>query len=301
MVKMSSQYELISAIGMRLKSYRLGAGLTPEDVAVATGISRAAIYRYEAGKPIKVDALGKIADLLDVSLASLFGVESENISSAVTFFERLRQIEAEVDQITVMFGPIPYLLTTSAYDEILPEVLMESVPENATNREGLEGSVAHLVDILIERKRQFRVRKPNIIALISALELEHFLQSGLVGNTNSTGLQKPERHALARAEVENILGLLEEQPIGVQLGIVRDSMPGTSFLILRKGVNAQVAISPFRLDSPANVRIGVATITASEESVKLHQSVSVDIWKQSLKGTDAISAVRAVLSAQDKQ
>ena len=142
---------MISEIGDRLKSYRLGAGLTPEEVAKETGISVASLYRYESGQPIRVDALGKLADLLDVSLASLFGVGSENISSAVTFFERLRQIEAEADQITVLFGPVPYLLTTDKYDELLPQVLLESVPETAANREGLESSISQLVDILKRR------------------------------------------------------------------------------------------------------------------------------------------------------
>jgi hypothetical protein len=100
------------------------------------------LYRYESGQPIRVDALGKLADLLDVSLASLFGVGSENISSAVTFFERLRQIEAEADQITVLFGPVPYLLTTDRYDDLLPQVLMESVPETAANRRVLSRSLS---------------------------------------------------------------------------------------------------------------------------------------------------------------
>jgi transcriptional regulator with XRE-family HTH domain len=294
---MSSQYELISDIGNRLRSYRLGAGLTPEEVAADTGISRAAIYRYESGQPIRVDALGKIADLLDVSLASLFGVGSENISSAVTFFERLRQIEAEVDQITVLFGPVPYLLTTDAYDELLPQILLESVPENAANREGLESSIDQLVEILIERKRQFRSRKPHIIGLLSASELEQFLRSGFVGNADANGNVGADRFDAARYELQNILRLVDEQPIGMQIGIVQDSMPGTSFQLLRQGANARVAISPFRLGSPANVRIGVATITAAEESVKLHQSVAENIWKHSLKGADAASVLRSILSA----
>ncbi|GGA28333.1 helix-turn-helix domain-containing protein [Neptunicoccus cionae] len=295
---MTSQYQMISDIGRRLKSYRLGAGLTPEEVAAATGISRAAIYRYESGQPIRVDALGKIADLLDVSLASLFGVGSENIPSAVTFFERLRQIESEADQITVLFGPVPYLLTTDAYDEMLPQVLRESVPENAANRDGLESSIAQLTEILLRRKEQFRARKPNLIGLLSASELEQFLSSGFVGNLHSGQPVPPERYELARAEIRNIQSLIEEQPIGMQIGIVQDSMPSTIFQILRKGTSAQVATSPFRLGASANVRIGVATITAAEESVKLHQSVAERIWQQSLKGQQATDVLQRILKAQ---
>ncbi|NRB18464.1 MAG: helix-turn-helix domain-containing protein [Rhodobacteraceae bacterium] len=292
---MTSQYQMISEIGDRLKSYRLGAGLSPEEVAKETGISVASLYRYESGQPIRVDALGKLADFLDVSLASLFGVGSENISSAVTFFERLRQIEAEADRITVLFGPVPYLLTTDRYDELLPQVLLESVPETAANREGLESSISQLVDILKRRKQAFKARKPNIIGLISASELEHFIHSGFVGNTNFYSQETATRKDAALHEVENLVSLIQDQPIGMQIGVVQDSMPSTSFQILRKGSNAQVAISPFRLGASANVRIGVATITAANETVKLHQSVTESLWKHSLKGEAAVKVLEALV------
>lgn len=292
---MTTQFQMISEIGDRLKSYRLGIGLSPEDVAKKTGISIASIYRYEAGKPIRVDALGKIADLLDVSLASLFGVGSENIASAVTFFERLRQIEAEADQITVLFGPVPYLLTSDSYDELLPQVLLESVPDSAANRGGLESSISQLVEILLSRKKAFKKRKPNIIALISALELEQFVRSGFVGSTNLNQNKVDIRRKAAALEVRNVISLLKEQPIGVQIGVVQDSMPGTSFQILRKGTNAQVTTSPFRLGASANVRIGVATITSAREAIKLHQSVTENLWKYSLKGEAAAAALETLL------
>ena len=292
---MTSQFQMISEIGNRLKSYRLGMGLSPEDVAKKTGISVASIYRYEAGKPIRVDALGKIADLLDVSLASLFGVGSENIASAVTFFERLRQIEAEADQITVLFGPVPYLLTSDSYDELLPQVLLESVPDSAANRGGLESSISQLIEILLSRKKAFKKRKPNIIALISALELEQFVRSGFVGSTNLNPNKIDTRKKAAVLEVRNVISLLKEQPIGVQIGVVQDSMPGTSFQILRKGINAQVATSPYRLGASANVRIGVATITSAREVIKLHQSVTENLWKHSLKGEAAVDTLEKLL------
>ena len=292
---MTSQFQMISEIGDRLKSYRLGTGLSPEDVAKNTGISVASIYRYEAGKPIRVDALGKIADLLDISLASLFGVGSENIASAVTFFERLRQIEAEADQITVLFGPVPYLLTSDSYDELLPQVLLESVPDIAANRGGLESSISQLIEILLSRKKAFKKRKPNIIALISALELEQFVRSGFVGSTNLNPNEIDIRRKAAVLEVQNVIYLLKEQPIGIQIGVVQDSMPGTSFQILRKGTNAQVATSPFRLGTSANVRIGVATITSAREAIKLHQSVTENLWKHSLKGEAAVTALEKLL------
>ncbi|MFT4960636.1 MAG: transcriptional regulator with XRE-family HTH domain [Paracoccaceae bacterium] len=293
---MTTQFQAISKIGDRLKSYRLGAGLTPDDIARATGISRAAIYRYESGQPIRVDVLGKIADLLNVSLSSLFGVGSENISSAVTFFERLRQIEAVADQITVLFGPVSYLMTTDTYDTMLERALLESVPKDAANREGLESELSKLMEILLARKKAFRARKPSIVSLISASEIELFLDYGFVGNVISPPTDLAERKMAAIVEVQNIIDLIKEQPIGVQIGIVVDSMPGTSFQILRSGMDAQVAVSPFRLGFSPNVRIGVATITSAQESVDLHQNVAENLWKHSLKSNDAASFLETLLA-----
>ncbi|MBR9651536.1 helix-turn-helix domain-containing protein [Thalassovita aquimarina] len=292
---MSTQYDAILQVGERLRSYRLGKGLTPEQVAKETGISRAAIYRYESGQPIRVDALGKIADLLDVSLTSLFGVGSEYITSALTFFERMKQIEDTAEQISVLFGPVSYLLTTQQFDAILGQVLNESVPEGATDRENLETEVRKIVETLRERKATFQKRRPNIVSLVSSAELEQFALSGFVGKQGITGPELDERKAIARGEIENIIRLLEEQPIGVQIGVVEDSTPGSSFQIFRNGNKAQVAVSPFRLGSFPNIRIGVATITSAQESIQLHQQVTEQLWKNSLKGVEAVNRLKKIL------
>ena len=194
-----------------------------------------------------------------------------------------------------MFGPVPYLLTSDSYDELLPQVLLESVPDIAANRGGLESSISQLIEILLSRKKAFKKRKPNIIALISALELEQFVRSGFVGSTNLNPNEIDIRRKAAVLEVQNVIYLLKEQPIGIQIGVVQDSMPGTSFQILRKGTNAQVATSPFRLGTSANVRIGVATITSAREAIKLHQSVTENLWKHSLKGEAAATALEKLL------
>ena len=56
-----------------------------------------------------------------------------------------------------------------------------------------------------------------------------------------------------------------------------------------------MAISPFRLGSSANVRIGVASITAADETVKLHQSVTESLWKHSIKGEAAVKVLENLL------
>jgi len=292
---MISQYETILQAGERIRAHRIAKGLSPEEVAAKTGLSRSAIYRYEAGQPIRVDALGKIADLLGISLASLFGVGSEFISSALVFYDRMHQLESNADQISVLFGPISFLLTTEHFDSCLRDALSESVPHAAANRSNFDSQLDQIIEILLARKETYRKRRPSIVSLVSAAELEQFLSLGIVGKQGLEGEELARRKNSALMEVENILKMLVDQPMGVQIGIVEDSLPGASFQIFRSGKLAQVATSSFRLGLYANVRVGVATITAAQDSVELHQEVTEDLWRNSWKGNDAINAVKEIL------
>ena len=292
---MAKQYETALDIGDRLRLVRVGKGLTPEEVAAATGLSRAAIYRYEAGNPIRVDALGKIADFFDVSIASLFGVGSEFIASAKDFFERMRQVEAVADQITALFGPIAFLLTTSNFDALMKQMLQESVPEAAPNQQSLDEEIDQILEILKQRKSAFQYRRPSIVSLVSAAELEQMLMTGLVGRNGLPDDVVAVRREAAMIETENILRLMIDQPMGVQIGLVEDSLPGASFQILKNGPSSVVAISPFRLGLYANIRVGVGTITSAHESVQLHQKVTADLWHNSKKGKDAIERLKAII------
>ena len=114
-------------IGDRLKAFRLGSGLGAEEVAARLGISRSALYRFEKGDLVKIETLERLSQLLDVSMPTLMGVGVEYIGSAVSFFERLRQIEEQSEHITVLAGSVSYLLASGKFDNILPEVLRESL------------------------------------------------------------------------------------------------------------------------------------------------------------------------------
>ncbi len=284
---MTEQAISIEEIGQRLKAFRLGAGLSPEELALRAGVSRAAIYRYESGQPPKVDTLGKIAELLDVSLPTLLGVGVEYISSAVSFFERMRQLEEDVDQICVLFGPVSFLLTTDLYDRTLPSVLRESIPDDVEDRDQSLKEIETLLGILAERKAMFRRRSPGIVSLVSAEELDQFLRLGFIGAYNPPGVDLQDRREIARVEIENIVSMLRSHPIGVQIGIVVDSMPGTSFQLFRKANRTSVAVSPFRLGVFANVRLGVATISGAADAVELYASMTDQLWRRSLKGEQA--------------
>ncbi|WP_286146160.1 helix-turn-helix domain-containing protein [Shigella sp. FC1967] len=74
------------AIGYRLRAYRIASSLKAEDVAESLGISRAAVYRLEKGEIVKIETLDNLARLLNTSLTSLLGINTEYYSSANGFF-----------------------------------------------------------------------------------------------------------------------------------------------------------------------------------------------------------------------
>ena len=110
-------------IGNRLKAFRLGSGLSADEIANRLGISRTALYRFEKGELAKIETLEKLAELLGVSVPTLLGVGVEYIGSAVAYFERMRQIEETSEHIIVLAGPISYLLASDTFDPALEEML----------------------------------------------------------------------------------------------------------------------------------------------------------------------------------
>lgn len=279
-------------IGDRLKAYRLGRDIPPEALAEKIGVSRAALYRYEKGIPPKLETLEKIAQVLDVSLPSLLGVGVEYIASSVSFFERMRQIEMEAKHISVLFGPISYLLTSKEFDEYLPEVLIEGLPADIDNHDQCLEDIEKIVEILKERKRNYEKQKPSILCLVSASELQRFVYHGFVGRNGLPPKLQKQRIEVAKHEIEYIIKALENPPIGIQIGVLSDTMPNSAFQIFRQPDRDIVAISPFKLGDLPNTRIGVGLITSSPEAVKLHTEITETLWSRSLKGQAAIDYIK---------
>ena len=82
---------------------------------------------------------------------------------------------------------------------------------------------------------------------------------------------------------------------GVQIGIVRDTLPHANFQIPRQPDRPKLAISPFRLGEQPNVRVGVAMITSAPEAIALHEQTAEELWGRALKGRDAAAFARAVI------
>src|SRR6516162_7999618 len=282
-------------IGNRLKAFRLGSGLSADEIAGRLGISRTALYRFEKGELAKIETLEKLAELLCVSIPTLLGVGVEYIPSAVAYFERMRQIEETSDHIIVLAGPISYLLASDAFDRALEDVLRESVPEDATSRKRALDQVDELMKVLRQRRETYRARQPGVLNLIAASEMERFLANGLVGRLDLQTKMRATRRALARAEAEHFSALMADEPIGVQIGIVPDTLPHASFQIFRQPDRQVLALSPFRLGEEPNIRVGVAMITSAPEALSLHEKMAKELWSRALKGAAAVRFMREAL------
>jgi transcriptional regulator with XRE-family HTH domain len=282
-------------IGNRLKAFRLGSGLSADEIASRLGISRTALYRFEKGELAKIETLEKLSELLGVSVPTLLGVGVEYIASSVAYFERMRQIEETSEHIIVLAGPISYLLASDAFDGSLATMLKENVPDDYEGRTRALAQVDELMDVLRQRKATYRKRQPAIVNLISAAEMERFVQNGLVGRTDLPEATLKGRRALARAEAEHFTALMEDEPIGVQIGIVPDTLPHASFQIFRQPDRHLLALSPFRLGEHPNVRVGVAMITSAPEALALHEKMAKELWSRAIKGPAAVTFMRECL------
>ncbi len=283
-------------IGNRLKAFRRGSGLSADEIAKRIGISRTALYRFEKGEVVKIETLEKLAELLEVSVPTLLGVGVEYVATAVSFFERVRQIEETAEHIIVLAGPVSFVLASDAFDAMLAEVLAESIPDDYQDRGRALDQVMELMDILGQRKQAFRARAPGVLNLISATEIERFLRDGLVGRLDLPDDVRDARRRLALDEAEHLASIMEDEPIGVQIGIVPGALPHAGFQIFRQPDRQILVLSPFRLGEQPNVHAGVAMITSAPEALALHERMARDMWRRAVKGAEAAALMRGLMA-----
>lgn len=284
-------------IGQRVKAFRMASGLNADEVAQKIGISRTALYRVEKGEIAKIDTLERLSDLLEVSLATLLGVGIEYMPSAVSYFERTRQLEETADQIIVLAGPVSFLLASEQFESTLGQLLIESVPDKINGRAKLLADVASVLEILSQRKQTYLRRRPSIVNLVSAEQISRFLSNGLIGRSDLPEAKRRERHELARAEIEHLAALIEADDLGVQIGLVTDTLPMNGFQIFRQADHSTLTISPFRLGEQPNIRVGVALATSAPEALKLHHKIVKEAWRTSLNGPEAAAYLRELLAS----
>jgi transcriptional regulator with XRE-family HTH domain len=285
-------------IGNRLKAFRLGSSLSADEIAERIGISRTALYRFEKGEVAKIETLEKLSELLDVSVPTLLGVGVEYIASAVAFFERMRQLEEVAEHIIVLAGPVSFLLASDAFDAALADVLRESIPDDEEDRARAFDQVEELMDVMRRRKDAYRRRQPGILNLISANEIDRFLRNGMVGRLDLPADVYAMRRKCAFEEAEHLARLMEDEPIGVQIGVVAGTLPHASFQIFRQPDRRVLTLSPFRLGEQPNVSAGVGMITSAPEALALHEKTAHDMWRRAQKGPAAAKFLRDMMARQ---
>ncbi|ACA17420.1 transcriptional regulator, XRE family [Methylobacterium sp. 4-46] len=283
-------------IGNRLRAYRIGQGLSAEQVAERLGVSRAAVYRIEGGEVVKVETLERLAALLSTTLASLLGAGVEYYASSISYFERMRQLEEQCDQVVAHFPPMSYLLTSENYSAFLRKTLIEALPSYEAESCRACSEIEQIVSILDERKALRDRRRLSVINFVALPEIERWLKIGVVGRFDLPASEVVRRRRVARAEVEHLLGIIEREPMGIQIGIINEILPNMAFQLFRVSDRTLVGLSPFRLggDLP-NIKTGVAMVTEDKQPVQLYENIANEIWSRAAKGATAASLLRAAL------
>ncbi|HZP78618.1 MAG TPA: helix-turn-helix transcriptional regulator [Pseudolabrys sp.] len=284
-------------IGNRLRAYRLGRGLTAEEVARKLGISRAAVYRIEGGGVVKIETLDRLAELLAVSAATLLGVGVEYYTSSIAYFERMRQIEELSDQVIAHFPPLSYLLTSEHFPPFLRKSLIESIPDYAKDRRKLTTEIDTVVGILEERKEARIRRRLSVVNFVSLPEIERWVKLGVIGHFGLGNAEILKRRAAAQREIEHLIELTESGPMGIQIGLIEETLPNITFQLFRTAQQTYLGMSPFRLggDLP-NVRMGVAILTTDAEPVAFYEKLAEELWARAHKGRAAAARLTAMLS-----
>ena len=283
----------VAEIGRRLKSHRSGTNMSIDAAARSIGISRALLYRYEAGDIVKLETLQRLARLYGTSMGALLGSDQDHLTSSVLFFERLEKLEAEATRITTVFGPLAYVLTSDHYEEALFRALSasEGADDSLT-----AGELARLRRVLRRRKANLREKRTHFVNIVPATEIERFLATGLTVFDMSATDRAAQRR-LALKEMEHFSRLLTNPPMGVQIGVTRKPLPTAGFQILVMKNRTLLVNSPFRLGEPLNLRYGVATISGDEQAVRLHESLVARLWQDALTGHKAADEIATLIKA----
>jgi transcriptional regulator with XRE-family HTH domain len=290
-----------SEIGQQLRTYRLESGLRAEEIAARLGVSRAALYRYEKGDVIKLDTIKRLAELLKISPLALLGIGVEYFNRPAGFSERIRQIEETADQILQVHGAISYLNTSDAYDATLGAAFNE-LAEAAQDRAGQRAVADQLLGILADRKRQYVVRRPGIIAMVSTFAIQRFLQLGVAGALPLSERLRRIGREVAATEIENVARIMESAPMGLQFGLLPEPAEyGGGFIVFRARDRASVAINPFQPDLPPQAASAVALVTGADEALAAHQRVAEANWRDAIKGATGAARVRELLAAVRQQ
>jgi len=281
-------------VGQQLRAYRLESGMRAEEIAARLGVSRAALYRYEKGEVIKLETIRRLAELLKISPLSLLGIGVEYFSRPTAYAERLRNLEDQADQLLQVGGRLVQPLTTDAFDGAMTEAWTEAA-ESSPDRALARGAIEQAMQTLAQRKRNHQARRPNVTAILSEGAVRRFLTDGICASLAVPERTRARCRVAAAAEMASVASMMENAPIGLQIGIAHGVEPAGAFRIIRGRDRAHVITSPFNIDNLPWVSTGVAAITSADDAVGAHQRVAETLWRDALKGAAAATRIRTLI------
>jgi transcriptional regulator with XRE-family HTH domain len=283
--------ESFRVIGERLRAHRLFLKMSADEVAQAIGVSRALLHRYEAGHIVKLETLERFARVYNLSPSALLGLGTEYLTDGVKFFERVASLEKIADRMTVVFGPLVYVLSSNGYDRVLRRTLQD--PQNA-DPVG-EDECRRLLEILESRKAVFRYRQPAVVNILPLDTIERYLGQGLAISGDKPYAERAALRREAVQEIAHLAALIGAPPMHVQIALTPSPLPTAGYQILHCQGRRFLVNSPFRVGQPLNIRYGVATITEDREALEKHDRLTNTLWDGALKGADAVRELERLI------
>ncbi|MCA3279782.1 MAG: helix-turn-helix transcriptional regulator [Roseomonas sp.] len=282
-------------IGQQLRNYRLESGLKADEIAARLGISRAALYRYEKGEVIKLDTIRRLAEMLQVSPLALLGIGVDYFSRINAFLERQRQIEEDADSQLQLGGALCFALATEGFDHILRELWLEAAGM-APDRAAARSLTDQCLTSLAQRRLLLEQRRTNITVLLSEMALRRMLVEGIGAGLPLSERGRAEAKAAAMTQAEHLANLMEQAPLGVQIGLLQEPEPSYQAMIYRARDRAHVIGNPFPPDAHPSWHIGIASVTSADDAVAIHQRVAEACWRQARKGMAAAQRLRILIA-----
>lgn len=125
-------------IGEKIKQIRLEKGLTQDDLAAATGITKTAISRYELGqRQPSVDQLNAIADALEVWVFDLVNLSPEKqaeMRQSTNTLSRVMEKLVQRNEFPPDFVEMLESLRSKMEEELTTTLSIATVADQAQNR-----------------------------------------------------------------------------------------------------------------------------------------------------------------------
>jgi hypothetical protein len=173
---------------------------------------------------------------------------------------------------------------------------METQPAYMADTMEAEREIDATLEVLSERKRSQKERRFSIISFINAPEIERWLKLGTVGRFDLPREEVDKRRQAAYGEVEYLVKLVRNEPMGIQSALVDEPLPDMTFQLYHTPERTLLSLSPFRLGGELpSIQTGLAMVTADEQPVRLYERFVEKLWRYSRKGNDAVKHLQAAL------